>query len=326
MHILIVNNTRIPALEYGGTERVLWWLGKELVKKGHTVSYLVKDGSVCEFARVISYNPHKSLNAQIPGDVDLIHLNFLSAEIFEKPCLTTLHGNVPFGTQLPLNCVFVSKNHAARHGSEIFVHNGLDFSDYGDPGLENKREYYHFLGKAAWRVKNVSGAIRIINQCKEKMVVLGGNRINFKMGLRITPHLNIRFKGIIGGEKKNEILRKSKGLLFPVLWHEPFGLAITESLYFGCPVFGTPYGSLPELVSKEVGYLSASEDELIDRVKHNTFSPKTCHDYAISNFGSELMAERYLKLYEKVLNGENLNHVAPQLQTQQKEKFLPFNT
>ena len=41
MHILIVNNTSIPVQKYGGTERVIWWLGKQLVKMGHQVSYLV---------------------------------------------------------------------------------------------------------------------------------------------------------------------------------------------------------------------------------------------------------------------------------------------
>ena len=39
-------------------------------------------------------------------------------------------------------------------------------------------------------------------------------------------------------------------------WHEPFGIALIEALYFGCPVFGTPYGSLPEIVEEGVqGFL-----------------------------------------------------------------------
>ncbi|MEF9931013.1 MAG: glycosyltransferase, partial [Bacteroidales bacterium] len=54
---------------------------------------------------------------------------------------------------------------------------------------------------------------------------------------------------MIGGEQKLNILKESKGLIFPVIWNEPFGLAITESLYCGAPVFGTPYGSLPELIT-----------------------------------------------------------------------------
>jgi len=324
MHILIVNNTRIPAHQYGGTERVIWWLGKELVKRGHRVSYLVQEGSSCSFAKIIPYDFSRTVEQQTPADVDLVHFFHGFDEQHSKPSVYTLGGNPPFGSLLPLNTVFVSRNHAERYGSSSFVHNGLDFSDYGDPGLGNKRAYYHFLAKAAWRVKNVRGAIDIINLSKEKLAVLGGHRLNFKMGFRFTPYLNISFKGMVGGEKKNEALRYSKGLLFPVLWHEPFGLAITESLYFGCPVFGTPYGSLPELVAEDVGFLSASKSALAEKVTNNNFKPKTCHEYAVEHFGSELMTERYLEIYQKVMDGEQLNSVNPTLKVAPGDKFLPF--
>jgi glycosyltransferase involved in cell wall biosynthesis len=326
MHILIVNNTQIPAHKYGGTERVIWWLGKELVKKGHRVTYLVKEGSTCNFATVLSYDFNKTVEEQTPADIDLVHFFYGFHETHSKPCLYTLEGNSGFGAKLPINTVFVSRNQAERYGGKFFVHNGLDFADYGDPGLNNKRKYYHFLAKAAWRVKNVKGAINIVNQSKEKLVVMGGTRLNFKMGFRFTPNLNVRFKGMIGGEEKNEVMRHSKGLIFPVLWHEPFGIAITESLYFGCPVFGTPYGSLPELVNPEVGFLSNSQPEIAERIKHNDYDPKKCHQYVVENFSSELMTNRYLELYERVLNGEKLNEEEPTLVEEQKAKFLDFNT
>lgn len=324
MHILIANNTLIPAVDYGGTERVIWWLGQELVKRGHKVTYLVKEGSVCDFADVLFYKPLQDIKSQIPAGIDLIHMHFLTAEVFDKPAVTTVHGNPAFGVKLPLNSIFVSHNHAQRYGSTTYVHNGLNFSDYGDPGLDHKRTYFHFLGKAAWRVKNLKGAIEIVNKASEKLVVIGGHRLNIKMGFRFTPDLNIRFKGMVGSEKKNEILRQSKGLLFPVLWHEPFGLAVIESLYFGCPVFGTPYGSLPELVTAETGVLSDNKAELINAVKNGEFSPQTCHEYALSNFNAEKMTLNYLKHYDEVLNGKNLNDSHPTLQKQQTEKFLSF--
>lgn len=34
MHILLVNNSPIPVYGYGGTERVIWDLGKTLVQQG----------------------------------------------------------------------------------------------------------------------------------------------------------------------------------------------------------------------------------------------------------------------------------------------------
>ncbi|MBC8052608.1 MAG: glycosyltransferase [Sphingobacteriaceae bacterium] len=324
MHILIVNNTRIPAHKYGGTERVIWWLGKELVKKGHEVSFLVEEGSTCDFAKIIPYDFKKTVEAQTPANIDLVHFFYGFHEKHNKPAIYTTGLNHHPNEILPENTVFVSKNHAERYGSNAYVYHGMDFSDYGDPDLDNKRKYYHFLAKAAWRVKNVRGAIDIINKCREKMMVLGGTRLNIKMGFRFTPQLNIKFKGMVGGEEKNNLLRHSKGLLFPVLWHEPFGVAITESLYFGCPVFGTPYGSLPELIPPSVGFLSASATDIINAIQNNDFDPKTCHDYVLENFSSLLMTERYLALYEKVLKGEKLNPLPPTLLLKQTEKFLPF--
>ena len=104
-----------------------------------------------------------------------------------------------------------------------------------------------------------------------------------------------------------------------------FGIALIESLYFGCPVIGTPYGSLTELIPKEVGFLSAKKDELATAVKNiDAYSRNACHQYVMDNFTSDKMTLQYLVLYEKVMNGEQLNTVAPKLKQVQQEKFLPF--
>ena len=50
-HILIVYNAKIPALLYGGIQRVIWDLGKSLVGKGYKVSFLVKEGSYATLPR-----------------------------------------------------------------------------------------------------------------------------------------------------------------------------------------------------------------------------------------------------------------------------------
>lgn len=251
MKILLVNNTKIPVHLYGGTERVIWWLGKSLVQMGHEVSYLVKAGSSCPFAKVLILDEKKTLAEQIPDDCDVVHLHFETEETLPKPHLRTLHGNLTKPHVFHPNTVFISQNHAERHGGAVYVHNGLDFEDYGKPDLDNKRLYFHFLGNAAWRVKNVRGAIDLAGRAGERLHVIGGTRVNFRMGLRITLTPHVRFHGMLGGDGKNAIINSSKGLIFPVLWHEPFGLAIVESLYFGCPVFGTPFGSLPELLGKK---------------------------------------------------------------------------
>jgi glycosyltransferase involved in cell wall biosynthesis len=326
MNIVIVENSVIPAIQYGGTQRVIWYLGKELIKLGHKVTFLVKQGSYCDFAKVLHIDEMRPISEQIPKDADVVHLNSMPKDPLKKPYLVTMHGNKNDQSELDINTVFVSKNHAERFGSTSFVYNGLDWDDYGKPNLDAPRKHFHFLGKAACRVKNVKGAINIIKTTSnEQLAVLGGSRLNFNMGFRLTITPRAKFYGMVGGESKLELLRQSKGLIFPVLWNEPFGLAITESLYFGCPVLGTPYGSLPELVPTDVGVLSTSSDVLTNAAENiGSFSQKRCHDYATDYFNSKIMALSYLEKYEKVLNGETLNSSSPKLQKIQTVKFLPF--
>lgn len=326
MHVVIVNPSVIPAFKYGGTERVIWYLGKELVKKGHKVSFLVNAGSYCDFAEVIPINPAKKIAEQIPAEADFVHFNIFPDAPVTVPYLVTMHGNINEQRELDLNTVFISENHAARYGSTTFVHNGLDWNDYGVPDLKNNRKAFHFIGKAAWRVKNVKGAIRVIQLTnKERLMVLGGKRLNISMGFRFTTSMRTKFYGMVGGEEKNKLVNSSKGLIFPVLWHEPFGLALIESLYSGCPVFATPYGSIPEIVTKDYGFLSNNASSLAEAVENaDSFSRLQCHEYAVEQFNSQKMAEAYMKLYEKRMNGEMLNNTAPLLKQIQREKFLEW--
>ncbi|MGA0569785.1 glycosyltransferase [Variovorax sp. VNK109] len=311
MHILLAHCAAIPVFAYGGTERVVWDLGRLLVALGHRVSYLVPAHSTCDFARVLPLRADVPLQAQIPHDVDVAHFQFDPGEALETPWLVTEHGNAAPGKKLPINSVFVSRDHARRHGAEAFVLNGLDWRSYGLVNMQSSRSHFHFLGKAAWRVKNVRGAIDVARLAGVPLSVLGGHRFNFKRGLRFTFSPSVRFHGMVGGAEKAGLLAASRGLIFPVIWHEPFGLAVIESLYFGCPVFATPYGALPELVPPECGALSASRRELTELLLSSSFDRRTCHEHALHHFNAARMAAAYVKLYERVLDGESLNTRVP---------------
>lgn len=328
MKVLIVNNTVLPAARYGGTERVIWDLGKALSLLGHKVSYLVAKGSHCPFAeKVLEYNPSVPVNTQIPEDIDVVHFNFEPDSRISKPYIITLHGNINHVHTFDKNTVFISANQAERYNGKTFVYNGLDWNNYAPVQLNQERKYFHFLGAAAWKVKNVKAAIRISKKAEEKLMVLGGHRLNFRMGFRFTPDLHVCFKGMVNDNQKQTYIQQSKGLIFPVLWHEPFGLAIIESMYFGAPVFGTPYGSLKELITPETGIVSANEHILVDAVIDAAhFKSKVCHQYAADVFNATVMAKNYLSLYEHVLSGKNIHNTAPFIHTEniQRVKYLEF--
>lgn len=313
MHILLAHRGVIPAVAYGGTERVIWDLGRALIARGHRVTYLVAAGSRCEFAPVIALNDALPWDAQIPPDVDLVHFQFDPGAGPSRPWLMTEHGNSKLPVPFPLNTVFVSANHAARHGCNQYVLNGLDWSSYGEVDLAAPRSRFHFLGKAAWRVKNVQGAIDVAGRAGVRLDVLGGHRLNLKRGLRLTLSPRVRFHGMVGGEEKLGLLKRSRGLIMPVRWHEPFGLAVIESLYCGAAVFATPYGALPELVTPECGTLSAGEEALADAVRNARFDPRECNARAVRHFSADRMAQGYVDKYERVLAGEMLNSNAPRM-------------
>lgn len=313
MKILLVCNSVIPAKLYGGIERVVWDLGKELNAMNHTVCFLAQRGSHCNFAQVIYKDSNKPIDEQIPKDTDIVHFHFPVNEKINYPNITTIHGNGVSGEVFDKNSVFVSKNHAMIHHAQAFVYNGLNWDNYAKPDLSKKRNYFHFLGNAAWKVKNLNGAIKICKSAGEKIAVIGGNRINTKMGLKINFSLNAKFYGMVDNNEKSKILNYSKGLIFPVVWEEPFGLAIIESMYYGCPVFGTKYGSLPELVNKKFGFLDNQIKNLTAAIKeHEQYNKKEISDYVIDKFNSKIMAENYLEKYYKVLNGISLNKNKPE--------------
>jgi glycosyltransferase involved in cell wall biosynthesis len=341
MKILLVSDSKIPITTYDDAERVLWWLGKELKKKGHDVAFLAKKGST----GALPLDEKKPLDEQIPPDTDLVHFHCEPKSPVSKPYLITYHDNAAEARAFDRNTVFVSAKHASLHGGSVYVHHGIDFEEYGSPVLDNRRMFFHFLGNAAWSGKNVRGAIDIASQAGARLHVIGGTRVNFRKGLRITLSPSVRFHGVLNPEGRNALLNSSKGLIFPVIWHEPFGLAAAESLYFGCPVFGTPYGALPELLGKKMGNsrkphsgngmveafycdfgcLSLKKSELLEAVKNaDSFDRAKCHEYAREYFSASRMAEEYLTLYEKVLNGNSLHAQPPTMSEALGDKFLPF--
>ena len=307
MHICLVVDAVLPVQFYGGTERVVYWLGRSLHEAGHKVTFLAQQSKV-DFAEVIVIDKTKSLEAQIPKSADIVHLHSGFDIPIDIPACQTIHGNCREITTFHPNSIFVSSNHAKNHGASAFVHNGLDGREYGPVDFDVSRHSFVFLAKAAWRVKNVKGAIRVAELARSPIDILGGNRLNFKMGFRFTTSTKAHFHGMVDDSVKIPFLRHARGLIFPVLWPEPFGVAVIESLFFGTPVFATPYGALPEIINGEVGFLSNSASELADiAMQWETFDRKYIHEYWKKNFSAEVMSKKYLECYTSILDGQNLH-------------------
>lgn len=113
----------------------------------------------------------------------------------------------------------------------------------------------------------------------------------------------VRWIGSVGGADKTELLRTAKAVLFPLRWDEPGGTAVVEALAAGVPVVAMRRGVLPELIDHGVtGLLADTEEEFRDYLKRiDELDRLACREAARQRFSPAAMAERYERLYERVL-------------------------
>ncbi len=325
MKITFYHHTALPVKKYGGTERILFWHMKELAKIGHEVTLLGHpDSEVSQYGIKLIPIPLNEIRTNwksyIPEDTDILHLQFSTTDNLNIPTICTVHGNAQVGEELSLNSVFVSRNHANNHSSEHYVYNALDFSEYPAPeNLNSKgRENLLFLAKASWSVKNLKHCKMVAKLLKKHLHVAGGKTFSFSRF--------IHSHGFIGGDEKLELMRKCDAVIFPVRWHEPFGIAMIEGMSQGLPVFGSSYGSLPEVIGPAgICCQNFSELQVAVRDWKIDLSPREIREYAIEKFSINTYTNSYLKLYEKVINGESLNSKPPKkLSSIPPETLLAF--
>lgn len=326
LHVLLTRMP-VPPLKYGGTERVLWALYQGQKSLGHEVKFLTKSSSNHKDA--LLFDPNRPLESQIEGWADIIHFHFLYRGQLKTPFVCTTHNQQVTPASFPKNTIFLGRLHAERSGGHAYVYNGLYWADYGEPNLDNHKlsDYIHFLANAKYKDKNLKDSVDISRQAHKKLHVIGSKRycLKWQKDDKYRPYFylgnDLTFYGMIGGEQKNQVIRNSQALIFPVLNYEAFGLAMIESLYLGCPVVGSHCGSLPELIIPEVGVSTQSKSHMVEMLKNiGQFSRKRCHEYAQEMFNHIIMSKNYLIHYEKVLNGQDLHETEPKV-----AQNLPYN-
>jgi glycosyltransferase involved in cell wall biosynthesis len=330
MRILLFHPTRLPPKDYGGIERVVLWLARGLLERGHEVHVAAHPGSVLpEGARLLEIDPEESsparLSEKLPPGIELVHFMAPPGEGAMRalgcPSVVTVHGNGKPGEKFSRDTIFLSADHARRHGAEAFVYNGVDPSEYRfEP--RSKGDHLIFLSKTSWRVKNVRGAIRICARARARLKVAGGNRPVLSRA-RVAASRRMKWVGPVAGLPKAEFLARARAMVFPVLWDEPFGLVVAEAMISGTPVLVPGRGSLPELVPPEAGLVlpppEKNERAWIDAVarvsrREIAWDPERCREWALSRFHYAKMAESYEEMYRRVQAGERLNPVEPQTQ------------
>ena len=115
----------------------------------------------------------------------------------------------------------------------------------------------------------------------------------------------VRWVGTVAGQERDDLVATARASLVPIDWEEPGGTAVVESLALGTPVVGFRRGCLPELVEHgRTGLLvdPGDEDALAAAAAEAALlSPDDCRREAARRFTPARMAERYLRLYDRVL-------------------------
>ena len=177
MNVALFFPGKLPVTKYGGTERVVVWLAQALHELGNSVTVIAGRGTELENVRVVEIgsaagNRHDfDIAPFVPGDIDLVHFFVPIHRAPTLPHLWTMQGNARAGFDPGDKCVFVSQDHARRHGSEIFVHNGINLDEYAFSS--DKSEDLLFLGRLS-STKGWKTAIRVAKAARRNLVLAGG--------------------------------------------------------------------------------------------------------------------------------------------------------
>src|SRR5437867_2919295 len=304
MHVVLASHQQLPAKGYGGPQRVVVALTRGLAALGHRVTLLALAGSRVPEAKVVEVPARKfddaaHLAPYVPGDADILH-----AHVPVKPgppgsnlppLLHSIHRNLKPGAPAHVNAVFLSRDHARRHGSEVFIYNGLDPAEYIFRRFPKRAEQFDlFLGNLH-SAKGYHWAVEAAKHAGHRLVVAGGWRPSFTGA--------VKYVGEVDGAKKAALLARARCVWNPAQWDEPFGLVTIEAFLSGTPVLGTRRGALPELITPEVGALCDTMEEMIAAAQTiHTRRPEACRALAERRFTHVVMAEEYVRMYRCLLD------------------------
>ncbi len=102
MKIAVTSQIKLPVNLYGGAERVIWDLCRELNALGNEVVLVAPHGTSCDFAEVVGHDFGGSIMDSIPKDVDFIHFFSDLPHLIDSPHIFTLEGNASFGEILSI--------------------------------------------------------------------------------------------------------------------------------------------------------------------------------------------------------------------------------
>jgi glycosyltransferase involved in cell wall biosynthesis len=309
LRILVTRQNTYPARAYPvSTEglaslRITDLIVKGLAELGHEVHYQVQldQISLPEGVRWVA-------NGSLPS-VDITHRQKVDLQVrksdFPQPWVRTCHTDLgERGIDRGLaqdNWIFVSRTLAQTYGSSRYVVNGIDPSEF--IYSESKDDYLLFvacLDRAAQKGLDVAISLAVKTGLR---LLVGGSAVSDEANAAIREqcrHANIELLGEVQGKRKAELFAGARAFLFPTQHNEAFGTVMTEALVSGTPVICSNQGACQELISPDVGFVCATEQDYfaaIDRVKE--IKPSACREKVMREYHYLRMAKDYVEQYRQ---------------------------
>jgi len=327
----------VPPRHYGGIERIVDLLARELVQRGHDVTLFAHPDSdvPCRL------EPYPGLRTRSKGDAlknmwhisakvtrgryDLVHsfarLAYLLPVLpLRIPKLMSYQrsitpSSVAWGERLArgtLHFTGCSRHIVGPHSGKRnwnVVYNGVPLATYQFRCKVDDDAPLIFVGQLD-RTKGPHLAIEIARRSGRPLIIAGNVRDGVQhraffaeeISLRIDGE-NIRYVGPVDDSQKNELLGRSAALLMPILWEEPFGIVMAEALACGTPVIGFNRGSVPEVVQDGMnGFVCETVDQMAAAVgRINEIERRACRRIMEEKFSDRAVVDDYEDLYKRLI-------------------------
>jgi glycosyltransferase involved in cell wall biosynthesis len=195
-----------------------------------------------------------------------------------------------------------------------YAHLGVDTDFY--KFNEKKDDYYLWLARFH-PTKGPEIAIRLAQETGINLI-LSGDRLSHPEHYHhwqecmklIQGWNNIKYIELPQDEThqsaKLQLMQKAKCYLFPVQFHESFGLTTVEALSCGTPVISSNMGALPEIIESGTNGFIANDYEHMKAFINSIdmINPKDCRKSVEKNFSIECMSKRFEKILLELHAGE----------------------
>ena len=327
----------VPPIGYGGTERIVAELVRELDRRGHDVTTFASGDSHIP-GRHVPTVPMALRPAGFGGDpesylrqsadlvlehqaeFDLIHMHIdpVNADVARRarvPVAATFHGRLdqPWASaafhDAPRGLVAISRDQArAQPGiAWTVIHHGITAEP--PPLPETPGEELCFVGRIAPE-KGFLDAIEIARLTGRRLLVAA------KAATRpidkeyeetvIRPALgraDVTLLGELSVADRDRLVASCRASVVPSAWPEPFGLVVIEALACGTPVLARRAGAIPEILRDGIdGFIGDDAQQLafFDR-RLDDLDRAAIRASALERFSVRRMVDGYEALYRRLI-------------------------